>query len=88
MMYFMRGGLHGLYAEGDREDEGEVAGRIPGLGVPTASDLLGTAWRILKRTLIGMTLIGIIPWAYWWMKNICALVTGRISPDANGIPLR
>ena len=49
---------------------------------------LGYPGEFLKRTLIGITIIGIIPYVYWTIKDICALATGKISSDANGVPLR
>ena len=49
---------------------------------------LGYPRTFIKRTLIGITLIGIIPWAYWWLRDIILLASGSINQDAKGIPLR
>lgn len=49
---------------------------------------LGRPGEFFKRTLIGITLIGIIPWAYWWIRDMVQIATGKIREDANGVPLR
>ena len=49
---------------------------------------LGKPGEFFKRTLIGITLIGIIPWAYWWIRDMVQIATGKIHEDANGVPLR
>ncbi|HIU33713.1 MAG TPA: hypothetical protein IAB02_04045 [Candidatus Pullichristensenella excrementigallinarum] len=49
---------------------------------------LGRPGEFFKRTLIGITLIGTLPWAYWWIRDIFQIATGKINQDANGVPLR
>ena len=49
---------------------------------------LGRTGEFFKRTLIGVTLVGLIPWMYWWIRDMVQIATGAINADANGVPLR
>ena len=49
---------------------------------------LGRPGEFFKRTLIGITIIGVPYWAYWWIHDIFALATGRMNQDIHGVPLR
>lgn len=49
---------------------------------------LGRPGEFFKRTLMGITLVGVPLWACWWVHDIIAITGGSINQDAHGVPLR